>query len=104
MHYLIPLRYEVWKQYFVSSVFSSSKWPRSHLRKVSTEAVPRLKVLSEPRPVAVDGTLQYEVLHVVQLPVQEGADQVLGVVVGEAQVVPSWNNGEVQDESYEIYE
>lgn len=97
-------RYEAWKQYFVSIVLSSLKWPRSHLRKVSAEAVPRLKILSESRPVAVYRTQQHEVLHVVQLPVKEGADQVLGVVVGEAQVVPSWSNGETRDESYEICE
>lgn len=67
----------------------SSKCFQSNLSKVSAEAVPRLEVLAEPRPVAVDGTLQHEVLHVVELSVQEGADQVLGVVVGEAEVVPS---------------
>lgn len=61
---------------------------RTNLSKVSAEAVPRLKVLAQSRPVAVHGTLQHEVLHVVQFSVQEGADQVLGVVVGEAQVVP----------------
>ena len=64
----------------------------SNLSKVSTEAVPSLKILAEPRPVAIHRTQQHEVLYVVQFSIQEGANQFLVVVVGEAQVVPSGIN------------
>ena len=64
----------------------------SNLSKVSTEAVPSLKILAESRPVAIHRTQQHEVLYVVQFSIQEGADQFLVVVVGEAQVVPSGIN------------